>query len=503
MMADCARCHGTQPDSTDPTPDDDTLAAGPINGITCVACHNPHPEEASPYPAMLTNDTYALCVSCHNSATPEGDEYDVGGKIHHPVQEMFEGQQIVNVIEGIPSGHFAEENGPRCVDCHMPDTVSLGEFARAGSHTMNTVLGGDPTSGQPDSCVVCHTDLSPDYIRRFVDETQTGVAERVAVLTKALESAPDAPDWVQTILNFVEGDGSFGVHNFPYTDALLNAAEVELGIVQLNPIASPALVQTRDPETCAECHREEFQRWQVSPHANASLGDTFLEDFANQGRPSYCMSCHASGYNPNTGEHAFEGVVCSNCHIITNDSEHPPAPVEIANAASDCGRCHSGAHAPTYDEWLVSSHKTAGIDCVDCHTPHDNGLLLGDVNATCGDCHKEAVVDEIHMGEGMTCVDCHLNRQVKVNGIEVRTTGHTMSIDPGTCAECHGNTHLLSVRELNNPEDLGKIQELEGEITDLKDEADANWNSGIVGGALGALIVVFVLYLMIRLRSLL
>jgi formate-dependent nitrite reductase cytochrome c552 subunit len=130
-------------------------------------------------------------------------------------------------------------------------------------------------------------------------------------------------------------------------------------------------------------------------------------------------------------------------------------------------------------------------------------LLLGNVNDTCGDCHREALVDKIHMGEDMTCVDCHMRRDVVENGVLVSTTGHTMAIDPSTCAECHGNTHMLSVREVNQFDDIDKIQELENQIDELENDSDKDWNSGVIGGALGALILVFVLFLLVRLRSLL
>ena len=506
LSPECARCHGTLPDSTDPAPDEDTLTAGATDGITCVACHNPHPAEGTTegstmLPAMLKADSYTLCVTCHNSTAPDGSVMVVGSTIHHPAQEMFEGQKVVDAVAGIPSGHFRAEDGPSCVDCHMPATVQIGEYGRVGSHSMATVLGSDGEDGQTDSCTVCHTDLSPTYIQQFIQDAQTGVSDRLAVANQALEDIPDASPWVSTVLAFITNDGSLGVHNYSYTDALLNAVEVELGLVTLEPITSPAFVVVQNPEICAECHRDEFQRWQASPHANASTKDVFLQEFAAQGRPNYCMSCHASGYNSNTGEYSFEGVVCGNCHLVTGDTQHPPAPVEMADAPADCGRCHSGAHAPTYEEWLVTSHKSAGIDCVDCHTPHNNGLLLGDVNSTCGDCHQEAVMDRIHMGENMTCVDCHMDRQVSQNGLDVRTTGHTMDIDPGTCAGCHGNTHLLSEREPEQAADPDQVQELKDRIQNLEEKVDENWNSGVVGGALGALILVFVLFLMMRLRS--
>lgn len=257
-----------------------------------------------------------------------------------------------------------------------------------------------------------------------------------------------------------------------------------------------------DPAACEDCHHEEFRDWQDSPHANASLNDPFLRDFADQGRPNYCFNCHGSGYDPQTGAHAYEGVVCSSCHQATGTTEHPPAPVDISKASDSCAKCHSGAHAPTYDEWLVSSHNTAGIDCVDCHTPHNNGLILGDVNTTCGDCHQEAIEDEVHMSEDMTCVECHMKRRTTEEGTHVIATGHTMAIDPGICSDCHGNTHLLSVRDKNrSPEEINQIEALEDQVVELEDQAEKDRNSGLVGGAVGAAVLMGALFVLIRLRT--
>jgi len=221
------------PDSTDPTPDDDTLAAGAWDGITCVACHNPHPaaeetESGTMPPDMLKADSYTLCVYCHNSVEPDGTVMVVGSTIHHPVQEMFEGRKVVDAVAGIPSGHSRAEDGPSCVDCHMPTTVQMGEYGRVGSHSMATVLGGDGQDNQTDSCTVCHTDLSPTFIRQFIQDAQTGVSDRLAAANDALKTASDTPAWVSTVLAFITNDGSLGVHNYSYTDALLNAVEVKL-----------------------------------------------------------------------------------------------------------------------------------------------------------------------------------------------------------------------------------------------------------------------------------
>jgi formate-dependent nitrite reductase cytochrome c552 subunit len=124
------------------------------------------------------------------------------------------------------------------------------------------------------------------------------------------------------------------------------------------------------------------------------------------------------------------------------------------------------------------------------------------VNSTCGDCHAEALVDPIHMSADMTCVDCHMSSTVSRNGTIVRTTGHTMNIDPSTCANCHGNTHLLSAQGLLGTENADQVQALEQQVSDLKEESNQDRNSAIIGGALGALILVVALYLLNRLRKL-
>ncbi len=195
--------------------------------------------------------------------------------------------------------------------------------------------------------------------------------------------------------------------------------------------------------------------------------------------------------------------MCSDCHYVTSATEHPPGPVEVATNSAVCGKCHTGEHAPTYDEWLVSNHTSAGIDCVDCHTPHNNGLILNDVNSTCESCHTEAKTDDIHMGQDMTCVDCHMVKRTQQNGVFTTQTGHSMLIDPGICANCHGNIHLLSSGTANlTDQEKSQLTSLETQVGELKTSAADNLNTGIVGGAIGALVLVVIAFVIIRIGRL-
>jgi predicted CXXCH cytochrome family protein len=461
-------------------------------GITCATCHTLHGPTSADY--LLVKDAEALCLDCHQDAER------VDG-VHHPVFEMFSGIQIVDQVQGVPSNHL--EAGATCTTCHMPPSLQTGETWYAGSHNLLPAFPGKVEAGQPDSCTICHTDLSGSYLQEFINKTQSKISNRLSTVQVTVDGRTDLPTWVTDAISFVAGDGSLGVHNYAYTTRLLDAVEVELGV---KAVSVPAIIPVQaiaNPQDCAECHADEHRMWQTSPHANASLSQNFQQEYAATGRPSYCMSCHASGYDPRSQQYVFEGVVCSNCHYTLGGTEHPPGPVEVAVDSQVCGRCHSGAHAPTYDEWLISAHSPVGIDCVDCHTPHDNGLTLGNVNETCGSCHQEALVDEIHMGDDMTCVDCHMSRVTNAGGVQVISTGHSMNIDPGICADCHGKTHLLSSdgRRLTE-EEHAQLVALEAEVTRLRETSSQNLNSGIVGGALGALVLALIVFLTVRLGRL-
>ena len=453
-------------------------------GVTCASCHNPHLFESQNF---MVADTESLCASCH--ANPPNN-------IYHPASQIFTGLPLVEGITGDPSPHFAAEDGPDCLTCHLNQIPTHNAGVRT-SHTMSPVVPGMIEG--VDSCTGCHSDLDPAYLGEFMTSQQAKVAANMALVQQSITQ--DSPAWVRNAAAVVAYDGSNGLHNTAYINKLVDALLVETGAVAVDPISQP--IPAQSPDECLECHQDTHRDWQGSPHANASQNADFLTEFADQGRPNYCMSCHASGYDPSTGTYAFEGVVCTTCHQ-TVAGEHPPAPLTPGDSSALCGQCHSGAHAPSYNEWLVSDHRAAGIDCVDCHTPHDNGLVLGDVNASCGDCHQSAMQDQVHMTEDLTCVDCHMGIKTTEGGIHVVSTGHTMQIDPGICSDCHGDIHALTRDETSGQlVDLREADKLQAEIADLQTEADNNLNTGVVGGALGMVMIGMMLTVLLRFRRVL
>jgi predicted CXXCH cytochrome family protein len=460
-------------------------------GVTCIACHAPH--LASDTEFFLIEDANTLCLDCHTQS-PDAPA------IHHPVRQMFEGVALIEGIAPVASSHYTDENGPDCLTCHMPE-VPIDHQERT-SHTFQLVLPDGQLNIEFDSCTGCHTDISQRYMQSFVQRSQQKIRDRLEAAHTAIEKRNGVEIWVLEALDFVESDGSFGVHNYAYASALLDAVERELNVVPFTSTLPNLSDVPVNPTECQECHQEEYRHWQNSIHANSSLNVNFISEHAAQGNPSFCLMCHASGLNEATGSYAYEGVVCTSCHKLSETAKHPPGPVNTGRISETCGQCHSGAHAPTYNEWLNSDHKDAGVDCVDCHTPHDNGLVLETINDTCGDCHVEAMVDEVHMGEDMDCVDCHMNRLVANDGIHVLRTGHTMSVETETCSECHGDIHLLALgtQDTLPRVQISRVNELEKEVEALHEESRNNRNYGAIGGALGMAIVFGVLIILIRLR---
>ena len=190
-------------------------------GITCVSCHNPHEVDNDVY--LVEEDTYELCVTCHNN----GEDND---GIHHPVQEIFEGHELIAEVEPIAGAHFSAEEGPACVTCHMHEVDTKNGLRN--SHTFHPVspAGASEIANLQDACTTCHTTIEdPIAMQALIDGVQANTRDRLARADNA--RSDDTPEWVTQTIAAIEGDGSMGVHNFAYTNTLLASIESELGIV--------------------------------------------------------------------------------------------------------------------------------------------------------------------------------------------------------------------------------------------------------------------------------
>jgi nitrate reductase cytochrome c-type subunit len=244
-------------------------------GITCVGCHTPHDNGTAVgewseefHPQLRTDSQDTLCIECHNGELPEGTEAVPGTEIHHPMKEMIEGYGAIGVPQ-IPSVHK-----DKCVQCHMPPTTTS---PTGGNHTFqiiepevaaeavpNPLVTNSPTPKMPySSCSGangCHTrSKGPDgtydryalYLQDTIEQRQSwtmtkidqvwdeldaaaaklGYADTDAAHT-ALVAIPES-DWSTaqrlflssyTNVEFVQSEGSYGIHNWAYSVQVVNTA---------------------------------------------------------------------------------------------------------------------------------------------------------------------------------------------------------------------------------------------------------------------------------------
>jgi len=113
--------------------------------------------------------------------------------------------------------------------------------------------------------------------------------------------------------------------------------------------------------SCAECHREEYERWLETPHSIAF--DTLV--LAESEALPECFSCHvtghgnAAGYDPSVEDATnLINVQCEVCHGM--GSRHArDGSYGKSLLMESCVTCHTPENSPDYDPelyWLMMKH---------------------------------------------------------------------------------------------------------------------------------------------------
>jgi hypothetical protein len=255
------------------------------SAIACQTCHEPHGQTVPdnnphllrilgsvtmPDGTVVTNaGNGALCLQCHHNRNgsvtnmlvnyPQGLPTWYGGSsfgTHDgPQGDMIEGINAVTYGQNIPSSAHRSTVPDLCVGCHM-QTVNVGDpaFLLAGGHTFemsyNVVTNGiTNTVAKTDACAQCHGPITTfnfpvaDYDGDgVIDGVQTEIQHLLDKLSTLLPNAKGIVDgtvkssltfktnWTQQQLEagynwqFVNNDGSLGVHNAPFAAGLLKAS---------------------------------------------------------------------------------------------------------------------------------------------------------------------------------------------------------------------------------------------------------------------------------------
>ena len=247
-------------------------------GITCVACHDPHaddnPHQIRQLGAVTLSDTTTvitnagmgqLCMQCHKSRR-DAESYifaQLGSPSSHfgphygTQADMLAGSNAIHYGMAMPSGRHLDTVADTCTHCHMPDledTVYTNELHAAGGHTFWPAYDNDTPEDPNDdvdlmlTCNSCHGSAGSfdfggeDYDR---DGKIEGVQHEIhdmldelamllppvglptldkAQLTTETNAAAIAQLRAAYNYGFVKYDGSYGVHNAKYAAALLRAS---------------------------------------------------------------------------------------------------------------------------------------------------------------------------------------------------------------------------------------------------------------------------------------
>jgi len=204
-------------------------------------------------------------------------------------------------------------------------------------------------------------------------------------------------------------------------------------------------------ETCATCHgvaktqsrqggvERVFDEWLETRHAHAFQT---LKDSGQHTNP-VCLACHTVGFGEDGGFVSEEttphlkNVGCESCHAGGREHAADPGanPMPASLSADVCGRCHTGFHHPTFDQWDASAHSKAletlqnlafGRDsCLECHSADvflherlggdppvlrqaDPGIAQHAITCVlCHDPHSEENEGQLRLPVNDLCIECH------------------------------------------------------------------------------------------------
>lgn len=234
---DCLQCHAGDYRLAEARGTKRPTVATAQYSLECMSCHAPH--GATAQNALLRKPALALCQECHSQP-----ELPLGQTPHHPQLEMLQGigtlaengQAMTNT-----SAHTTLLASDSCLTCHLvKHTVAQSNFAAPVMTTHNfnpfsTAVAVSPTD-QYQACAPCHNLRTIDQYRKGI---QVLIAERLAAV--AAYFTPNSGRYIDPAAlsaadqqrlrvarhnyQFIDADGSRGVHNVNNTELALEVAE--------------------------------------------------------------------------------------------------------------------------------------------------------------------------------------------------------------------------------------------------------------------------------------
>ena len=448
---------------------------GHLAQVSCQVCHTA---------------SYKNCYNCHVELSDEGVPY-------YRIDESQMGFQIgFNSIRSgdrpwkyVPVRHvpIARDSFSFYGDDLLPNFDSRPTWTYATPHAIQRV------TPQNQGCT-CHEDLTLFLTADDVNPDELAANQAVIVAeVPPMELSDEPPTPEPTAEPTAEPAEVTPTEEPPAEEPAL-----------MPPIQAPPPPEEYDgPEKCGECHADRYELWSQGPHANALDDPLFQEEWAAADSPPYCLACHTTGYNPNTGEYALEAVTCEACHG-PYDEGHPPEIIGADREGEICQNCHPKA----YEEWQSSRHGQVGTRCLGCHQLCSlETMRAEDGHAVCETCHSgdaNHFHQSTHNAEGLDCTDCHVHPGPGEIGHGGREhIAHVFLGNPESCLDCHGETIHMENKIIDAEAQVVALQEtgvddLQQEVAELAEERNglqanvaSRFYAGIAAGAIVALAVGF------------
>ncbi len=450
------------------------------NDLTCAACHDPHNSQNEGQLRLAADE---LCQKCHNPEYNPDSPEPAGQELHHTTAWMFEGKGGYE-YEGYtyPSSAHTSALKEKCVTCHVFQTPYIGEPEEVPAytgHSFEPQLGACAQSGCHEGEFVV-SDSSFDFhgaqseIRELLDELGNLLAEATPE-----DSLTDRFKKAKFNYEFVEADGSYGIHNFQYAKALLETSIREYKRTSDEYAGS---------DLCKLCHSSINDDYMKSGHpyklTKIEGGPPVFPSGTSPGVPnppadktwddiSYLIGgfgwkarfMDSEGYiltgSTNRQYNLPNSTLGTQAGWVGYDADKSP------RKPYTCGGCHTtgwvatDSAGPHQDDLpgIYGTWAEAGVRCEACHgAAKDHAFSPFDVKPSkverCGSCHSRGDVNKIDASNGLikhheqyegllasphtkfacsTCHEPHKSTKYDLGGFKGTDE---------TCKECHSDVEI-------------------------------------------------------------
>ncbi len=399
--------------------------------LRCTDCHRPRSNYLFPHKPNQTQSlqefSNAIAQNCERCHYP-----------HNPFHAI-ETQQKADL--------------PTCVDCH-------------GDHDITPV--DEIPAAMPSACVACHTDQTEDWA---ID------------LIPAREGVGNSP-----AEGYIGSDRCGGCHEEMYTSWQNTPHAKMIQDVTKDPKVVVGNFTHDDPNLPFGLDDVRYtigSKWKQRYLTQTDTGDFYIlpaqwnvetgewvpyhaDDWQTREWRRTCGSCHVTGLNTETWDFVEFGIGCESCHGPGAEHAADPKNTQLYQDVDDqvCGSCHSRGKSPDghsfpatyrpgdtlsdhftattadadvwadgsakkhhqqYMDWQLGSkmQQSGKVNCVTCHSTHDDGQADGQLNAPLNDLCLQCHTDKVRLIEHIpyhqqasqkhtfVCSDCHMPKMAK------------------------------------------------------------------------------------------